>query len=44
MLVANFTTVQPEMGKRFCPFKTLLIAGIPSYATNLDFGKSAAKP
>jgi hypothetical protein len=36
MLVANFTTVRPEMGEWFCPFKTLLIAGIPSLATNSD--------
>ena len=34
MLLANFTTVRPEMGGKFCPFKTLLIAGTPSNSYN----------
>ena len=42
MLLANFTTVRPEMGRQFCPCKTPLIAGNPSKANSLDEGQSAA--
>ena len=43
MLLANFTTVRPEMGEWCCPCKIPLIAGTPSTADNIldDWGISS---
>lgn len=38
MLLANFTTVRPEMGRLFCSCKTPLIAGKPFNLANNNLG------